>query len=310
MKSFLQTKEWLQFQESLGHKTWRFPSTGSGQVDSGAIRANIIQHKIPFGKNYLYIPHGPEIFFDNIQGGLKNEVDNFLKYLKNLAKENKSIFVKMEPLSDVVVEMLFRKSIKRSKKQIQPYKTVIINLDLPEDELLSRMHHKTRYNIKVAERNQIKVEDGNNLDAFWKLLKNTSKRDRFSSHNKEYYRKLLALNNDVFKVELVLAYYNNEPVAGSIILSCGDTAYYLHGASDYSQRQLMAPYALHWENIKKFKSLKFKSYDLWGIDPQRWPGVTRFKLGWGGEQKEYPGSFDLVVSRFWYFIYNLARKIL
>src|SRR3989338_113466 len=216
MRSFLKTTEWLKFQESIGHKTWRF--------DDGKIRSNIIQHKIPFGKNYLYIPHGPEIFFDNVQSGLKNEVDNFLKYLKELDKENKSVFVKLEPLADVIVELIFRKGIKRSKKYIQPQKTVILNLNLPEEELLSRMRHKTRYNIKVAERNQIRVEDSKDLDAFWELLKNTAKRDRFSSHNKEYYRKLLALNNNAFKVNLVLAYlpaaqagYNEKPVAGAII---------------------------------------------------------------------------------------------
>src|SRR3990167_7046946 len=307
MRSFLQTTEWLKFQEHVGHKVWRF--------DDGKIRANIIQHKIRFGKNYLYIPHGPEIFFDNVSGGLKNEINNFLKYLKGLAKENGSVFIKFEPLADVIVELIFSQGIKRSKKYIQPQKTVILNLDLPEEELLSRMHHKTRYNIKVAERNQIRVEDSRDLDAFWKLLKNTAKRDRFSSHNKEYYRKLLALNNNAFKVDLVLAYlpaqagYNEKPVAGAIILCYGDTAYYLHGASDYSHRQLMAPYALHWENIKYLKQNGLKHYDLWGIDARKWPGVTRFKLGWDGDTKEYPGSFDMPVSRLWYFAYNLARKI-
>ncbi|OGN02827.1 MAG: hypothetical protein A2651_01565 [Candidatus Yanofskybacteria bacterium RIFCSPHIGHO2_01_FULL_42_12] len=321
MKSFLQTTEWLKFQESIGHKTWQFndgPPSPEGYGRASKIRANIIQHKVAFGKNYLYIPHGPEIFFDTLSGGLKNEIDNFLNYLKKLAKENKSIFVKFEPLTDVVTELVFRKGIKKSKKHIQPQKTVIINLSLFEEDLLSRMHHKTRYNIKVAERSQVKIEDSNDLNAFWELLKKTSKRDQFYSHNKEYYKKLLALNNGELKVDLVLAYCNGKPVAGAIILCYGDTGYYLHGASDYSHRQLMAPYALHWENIKYLKQKGFKYYDLWGIDAQRWPGVTRFKLGWlgspkqgegGGRLVEYPGSFDIPVSKFWYFVYNLKNKI-
>jgi hypothetical protein len=60
-KSFLQTNEWLDFQESIGHKVWRF--------DNGKIIANIIRHDLPFGKNYLYVPHGPEIDLDQITGG-------------------------------------------------------------------------------------------------------------------------------------------------------------------------------------------------------------------------------------------------
>ena len=244
-KSFLQTKEWLDFQELIGHKTWRF--------DDGKIRANIIQHKIRFGKNYLYVPHGPEIFFDNISSGLKNEVGNFLKYLKDLAKENKSMFVKMEPLSDVVVETMFQKRIKRSKKQLQPFRTVVVDLNLSESELLSRMHHKTRYNIKVADKHGIAVRPSDDVDVFWKLLKKTSKRDRFSSHTKDYYQKLLNHFKGELQTELFLAYHEEKLIAGAIIMRYGDTGYYLHGASDHEYRSMMAPYALHWNIITYLK---------------------------------------------------------
>ena len=84
MKSFLQTTEWLEFQREVGHKTWRF--------SDGKITANIIKLGLPLGKSFLYVPHGPEIEFENIKSGIKNEVSNFIKYLKDLAKEEKSIF--------------------------------------------------------------------------------------------------------------------------------------------------------------------------------------------------------------------------
>jgi lipid II:glycine glycyltransferase (peptidoglycan interpeptide bridge formation enzyme) len=112
------------------------------------------------------------------------------------------------------------------------------------------------------------------------------------------------------KVDLVMAYDKEKPIAGAIMMTYGDTCYYLHGASDYEHRSLMAPYALHWENIKYLKKNNIKYYDFWGIDAKKWPGVTRFKLGWGGDTKENPGSFDFVVSRVWYLVYSLARKIL
>lgn len=302
MKSFLQTEEWLEFQKEVGHKAWRF--------NDQKITANIIKYNLPFGKSYLYIPHGPEINFDNIKDGLKNELANFVKYLRDLAKSEKSIFVKIEPSSDVVMELLHVKRMRRSNKQIQPYKTVVLDLTLPEEHLLGKMHTKTRYNIKVAEKNGIIVKDSDDLETFWKLLSKTTKRDRFSSHPKIYYQKLLDyFNSGDMKVDLVMAYHNNKAVAGAILMTYGDTCYYLHGASDYEYRTMMAPYALHWENIKYLKGRGIKYYDFWGIDAIKWPGVTRFKLGWGGDQKEYPGSFDLVISRLWYFAYSLARRI-
>ena len=100
--SFLQTKEWLDFQKHLGRMTWRF--------DNGKIASNIVAYKLPFGKNYLYLPHGPVLNFENFDNGIKNEVDNFLKYLKDLAKENRSMFVKIEPISDSVTEQIGRAS--------------------------------------------------------------------------------------------------------------------------------------------------------------------------------------------------------
>ncbi|MBI2674427.1 MAG: peptidoglycan bridge formation glycyltransferase FemA/FemB family protein, partial [Candidatus Yanofskybacteria bacterium] len=292
------------------------------------------------GKNYLYIPHGPVVDFSNAQSAkpeaiekfttghgpemltknfqvqVKNEVDNFMRYLKKLAREEKSIFVKMEPASDVVTETIFRKGMKRSKKEIQPAKSVILDLFLPEDELLARMHHKTRYNIRLAEKKGLWLEESTDVETFWKLLQKTAKKDKFYTHEKSYYEKLLSYfahdrekNTTELSTLLFFVYYKDKPIAGAIVMSYGDTAYYLHGAMDRSYKELMAPYALHWENIKFLKQKGFKYYDLWGIDAQKWPGVTRFKLGWGGDTKEYPGSFDIPVSKFWYLMYNLARKV-
>lgn len=337
MRTFLQTIEWLEFQKEAGHKVWRFPSThsikpqggeiiestSSGQVDDGPtspngfegrgkITANIIKLGLPLGKSFLYIPHGPEIDFEHVVGGVKNELSNFVKYLKDLAREEKSIFVKIEPFNGVVMELLYRKGIRRSSKQIQPYKTVILDLNLPEEHLLGKMHQKTRYNINLSEKKGLVLEESDDVDIFWKLLKQTAKKDQFSTHPKEYYEKMLDFFRDgkELRIKLFLVKYGDKHIGGAIIMFYGDIAYYLHGAMDREYRSLMAPYFMHWEIIKKLKVKGFRFYDFWGIDSNKWPGVTRFKLGWGGDLKEYPGSFDMPVSRLWYFAYSLARKIL
>lgn len=311
LNSFLQIEEWLRFQELMGHKTWRF--------NDGQITADIIKYDLPLGKSYLYIPHGPEIFFEDIKGGLKNEVSNFLKYLKDLACQEKAIFVKMEPLSDVVMELIYRKGMRKSSKQIQPQRTVIIDLDLPEEHLLGRMHQKTRYNINLSEKKGLQLEESDNVEVFWKLLKQTSKKDQFSTHPKEYYEKMLSFfsRDGQLQAKLFLVKYGDQYIGGAIVMIYHNFSYYLHGAMDREYKSLMAPYFMHWEIIKWLKKLTtndsrlttIKYYDLWGIDSHKWPGVTRFKLGWGGDQKEYPGSFDIPISRFWYFTYNIARKI-
>ncbi len=303
MRSFLQTTEWLDFQKHIGRKTYRF--------DDGKIRANIIQHVLPFGKNYLYIPHGPEISFDEISGGLKNELSRFVVYLKNLAREQKSIFIKIEPLDDKVIELLHGFGFRKSSKEIQAHKSVVLGLGRSEEELLEGMHYKTRYNIKVAEKNSITVKQGTDIEMFLKLLDKTAERQRFSGHPKDYYKKEFEFFNKEgeIKAELFLAHFNGKPVAGGLMFAHGETYYYLHGGSDYEYRQVMAPYALHWHLIKHANGEGFKYYDFGGSETSKWPGITRFKLGWGGRQVEYPGSFDMPISKIWYLIYKIMRKI-
>ena len=301
MKSFLQTKEWLEFQKSAGRKTWRF--------DDGKIVANIIRHDLPFRMNYLYIPHGPTVDFNAISGSIDNEFAQFVAYLKNLARQEHSIFIKIEPLDDKVPEALHQFKFRRSSKEVQPSRSVIIDLEKPEDELLAAMHHKTRYNIKVAEKNSLKFVAGKNIDIFWKLLKHTAKNDNFSTHPKEYYEKLCSTAG--IMAETIFVEHDSKSIAGAIWLAYGDTAYYLHGAMDRNPKYkpMMAPYFLHWEAMKLAKKYGMKHYDFWGIDAQKYPGVTRFKLGCGGRQVEYPGAFDLSVRGFWFFVYKVLRKI-
>lgn len=296
MDSFLSTPEWLEFQKQIGHPAWRF--------DDGHIKANIIRHDGSLGKNYLYVPHGPSISVDNVEGGIKNELVRFADFIKNLAGQEKSIFIKLEPLEDKVVELLFPFGLKKSAKSVQPQRTAILDLQKSSDELLSAMHHKTRYNIKLAQQHGVVIKSSRDVNIFWDLLQKTTQRDQFSAHFKEYYSQLLALDGNL-KTDLLLAYHDEKPIAGAIILTHGTSAYYLHGASDYEYRNLMAPYALHWHIIENLKIQGVQQYDFWGIDADRWPGVTRFKLGFGARVVERPGAFDIPLSKFWYWLYTL-----
>lgn len=299
----MQTTEWLEFQKSIGRKAWRF--------DDGKVAANIIRHDLPFGMNYLYVPHGPEIHLDQITGGLKNELEQFFSHIKKIAREEKSIFIKFEPLEDSTIELIYGFGLRKSSKEVQAPKSVVVDLDRSEEELLGAMHHKTRYNIKVAEKHGVTVEPSSDIGAFLKLLRKTAERQKFNTHPAGYYKKLFEFfaEGKETKVDLVFANHGGKPIAGGLYLTCGETCYYLHGGSDHEYRQLMAPYALHWDAMKYFKERGIKVYDLGGSEGKKWPNLTRFKLNWGGRQVEYPGAFDLPIRKLWFMVYKIMRKI-
>lgn len=305
--SFLQSWQWGEFQKSLGRQIWR--------IETDGLKSLVIKHNLPLGKNYLYCPRGP------VGRITKDNFGKFLSQVKRIGQEKGSIFFKVEP-AEPVKGVLPRaslggtalKELKESKNQIQPAKTLILDISKSGEELLSQMRQKTRYNIGLARRRGVKIEisSGNNpqeIDRFLDLLSATAKRDKFHLHPQGYYRKMIEVLGQEGMMKLFLAKYQNRIIAANLICFFGRRATYLHGAADYNFRQLMAPHLCQWQAILEAKKLGCQYYDFWGIDEKKYPGVTRFKKGFAGQEINYPGSFDLIFQPFWYRVYQLAKKL-
>ena len=100
-------------------------------------------------------------------------------------------------------------------------------------------------------------------------------------------------------------------MAAAIVIDHGTTRTYLFGGSDNEKRNLMAPYALHWQAIQDAKNAGLTKYDWWGAETAsgETPGFVQFKMRWGGTQKFYAGARDIVLNSSWYLAYNALRKV-
>lgn len=361
---FLQSREWYELLHREGEKTeiWALEDGGGiagnemvedriteGRIgDSKIARGEIIASVLIIKKKlfanffYYYVPRGPL--------GNKKIVLQLLKELK--IKKRGTIFFRIEPVADIFTvknEFNFKKTI-----DLQPQKTLCLDLSLSEAELLQAMHQKTRYNIRLAEKKGVSVkvaagvklsetikslESSKSLDTsnspdssksletfkwsdspdfleFWRLMKLTSERDGFRLHSRRHYENLLTANENI---KLYLARFEGRVIAAGLFSFFGNTVTYLHGASFNKARRVMAPYLLQWTVIKEAKKQNkelirngkalYKYYDFYGIDEQKWPGVTRFKLGFGGFIKEYPGTYDLILRPGIYNFYLFLRLI-
>lgn len=291
-KSFLQSEEWADFQKRLGRNVW--------QVDG----INVIEHVLPKGKTYLYSPR-----LRPAERGFENP----LSKVKEIAKKENAIFLKIEPFDYAQDKFALEDYGFVKSNNIQPLKTIILDISKSEQELLDGMHPKTRYNIGLAQKKEIKIKiqdtKNNNqtyFEDFWKLMLQTSKRDGFKSYPRAYYEKMLEIPG----AKLFLAECEGEIIAANIVLFYKSTATYLHGATSYEHRNLMAAPLLQWEQIREAKKRGCMEYDFWGIDEIKWPGVTRFKRGFGGKEITYPGAYDLIFQPLWYKLYKFAKKFL
>jgi len=302
---FLQSWEWGEFQKQVSGRVWRLGAEDGGRLIASA---KLIEKVLPMGKRYFYCGRGPVI--DQALLAAKPEIEDqsvelIFNEVEKIARNEKVMFLRFDPL----FKIYHSKYRIRQTHSVQPRMTIALDIAKSEDALLAAMHQKTRYNIGLAEKKGVEVVEAGKerFEEFWHLLDQTSGRDKFRPHGRNYYQTMLEIPSEFLK--LFFAEYKGKPVAAGIFSFFGDTVAYLHGGSANELRNIMTPFALQWHAIRSAKSLGFRFYDFHGIDPEKYPGVTRFKRGFGGEEKHYPGTFDLVYDEGWYSIYKMIRKV-
>ena len=305
---FLQSWQWGKFQEKLGRSIYRLVL----QDDDGEILAvtQLIRMPLPLGKCYFYIPRGP---IESSKSKVKSSklTEYLFSEIKSLAKKEGAIFVRLDPAWQN--ESVGAKALKDAIPVglVQPKQTLILDIAKSEEDLLSQMKSKCRYNIKVAQKHCVEIDEGEKyLDDFINLTKKTAQRDEFISHGENYYRQMLAALAPDGTMKLIVAKDGDKVIVANLVIFFGDWCVYLHGASDYDYRDQMAPYLLQWETIQLAKGYGKKYYDFWGVDEKKWPGVTRFKTGFAPERAftQYVGAYDLPVSKWWYKIYKVLKR--
>ena len=199
-----------------------------------------------------------------------------------------------------------------------PAHTIVVSLSQNIEEIYARMKPKTRYNIRLAQKKGVKIEyagvDG--LSRFMALMRQTATRDGFSAHSPERYRAIIEkFQGPTCAAFFAFATYEEKDLAANMMIDASDTRTYLHGASSSTDRDVMAPYALHAALMEDAATKGMTKYDFWGVAPENaneshtWAGITRFKSGFGGERLSMPGTFDVPTKPFVYKLYRLARKI-
>jgi len=292
----LQTGEWGELKSAFGWKPVR--------VVSGDVGLQILFRKLPLGFTIGYIPKA------NIDQSLLSEIDE-------VCESNHAIFLKLEPDAWDSEFIIQHSQFIISKHNIQPPRTIIIDVRGSEDEILAKMKQKTRYNIRLAEKKGVTVRTWDDIESFHKMMTVTGGRDGFGIHSLEYYKCAYELLQPKGLGEILVAEYEGKPLAALFVARNGHRAYYLYGASTDEERNRMPTYLLQWEAMKWAKARGCEEYDLWGVPDEDeetleanfqsrndglW-GVYRFKRGFGGELKRAAQAMDRVYNPLLYWAY-------
>ena len=239
---------------------------------------------------------------------------DILTFLQEWGSKNSLIFIKFEPYVEKSTnyKLPATSSLTPSTHPLFPAWTQILDLIPAEEELLKNMKQKTRYNIRLAEKKGVVVKEmstDEGFEIFSELYFATCARQKYHGHTPEYHKIVWnALKGNIAKI--LIAYYENEPLAAYELFLFKDRWYYPYGGSADKHRNLMAANLLMWEAIRLGKRLGAKTFDMWGSLPPHseanggWAGFTRFKEGYGTRYVEFVGSYDLVILPIQYRVYN------
>lgn len=305
----LQSWSWGEFRKKTG--------VGLSRLAFGEKRMEdvfqITWHRIPYTK--YCIGYCPKSIVPNIE-----EVEA----IKIEAKKRGAIFVKFEPNEKIKAET--EKEIATLEKDFNWVKgkslftkyTFQLDISKSEEELLKNMHQKTRYNLRLSEKRGVQIIEDNSIlgfEDYWKLMEETTKRQGFFAHGKEYHRKMWQTTIESGMGHLFKAVYEGKTLTTWMVFILNDVIYYPYGASSNENREVMASNLMMWEVIRYGKKNNCRMFDMWGsLGPEPdvrdpWYGFHKFKQGYGAELVEFLGSFDLVINQTLYKIYGLTDTV-
>ncbi len=323
--NFLQSAAWAKMNELIGYKVVT--------VNLQAKTPTYMIIKTAKRGRYLEIPGGPVVDWQD-----KEQVMQAFAKIRELAIKEKCVFIRFRPQllkTDAHLQLMQSLGAKKAPMHLHAEHTVVIDLTKSEEELLKSMRRQTRYEVRRADKLDIKVKSGNSkelFEEFYQVQQETAKRQHFIPPS----LKTLLAEREAFKDNAVIykAYFDfsgdnipeafqkvnmsdsefyflknegrrqkvqNMPIAYGLILKDDDNAAYFEAASTSLNRKLPGAYALQWQVMRDLKKQGIKHYNLWGIAPpgqthHRYSGVTTFKTGFGGEVVEFVPAQDIIIN--------------
>lgn len=272
---FRQSSFWASYLAASGWKTSRLPEGALFAIRSFPILGTALR----IGR-----PENP-IPFESIE---------------TYARATGCSFIKLEPDAtneDVQLrKQLAHWGYQKDSWSIEPTRTQVIDLTKPIDVLFKDCKPKWRQYIRLAQNLGITVEESADINTFTELWAKNARRKR---HLVESRQRLISLWNAARQKKqaaLLFAKVGDRVVAGSFLLFQNGSCHLWHNAYDGSYESSRPLYLLVWRALEFAKIKGAKTFDLEGIEDPELPYTkylqpTFFKHGFGGEPKQYIGSF-------------------
>ena len=263
--------------------------------------------RLPLVKNGIaYVRWGP-LHRRQPQGFDEETLKRITAALKEEYVERRGLMLRVlppvfesDPFAESLKSAWSALGLKRNE-QARSYRTIRLDLARSLEELRKGLNAKWRNKLNGAERNGLSITEGADAEFYSKFV--------------AVYREMMARKNfettvDVaefqriqeglpggLKMQVFLCEREGRVLNALVVSAIGDTAIYLLGATSDEGLKLKGAYLLQWRGIQWLKERGCCWYDLGGINAAQNPGVFEFKSGFGGQETEQLGTFEMSASR-------------
>jgi lipid II:glycine glycyltransferase (peptidoglycan interpeptide bridge formation enzyme) len=192
--------------------------------------------------------------------------------------------------------------------------TALLDLQQEEKKLHNAISSTFRYHIRKAVTAGIRCvydvdpSPGHCRELITRFNKFASKK-KFTPANS---KRILSLQQQK-KLIISTAIHNNSTVVTHIYLHDNSRVLLMHTFHDehgiHPQLRGYANKLLHWEDIRLFRKKGFRLYDFGGINKEELPGITHFKLSFGGRVQQADSYISVKPAyRLFYKWYKKFRR--
>jgi lipid II:glycine glycyltransferase (peptidoglycan interpeptide bridge formation enzyme) len=297
----MQSSWWIDFRRAYG-----FEHFGATLRDGDGLVGGAVVLKFWHTENscFYYIQDGPLLPDD--EGESEAVFEAVLEAIEERRKTAPCIVshLRIEPRWPRMPDFVrgFRSVAPLADHYLEARDTRCIDLGSTESAILAQMKPKGRYNIGVARKRGVSVVEDTSeqgLADFQSIYEETAARQGMEPKPPDYFQEFVALSSPSHHASIFFAEYGDVRLATALVVYFGSRATYFYGGSRTLNRQVMAPYLMHFEIMARAKARGHEWYDLWGIAPPNqpnhpWQNFTAFKAKFGGEEVHLVPTLDRV----------------
>lgn len=297
--NFLQSWSWGEFHRALNKEIFR-----TGFYENSKLLGAMLSIVEPAKRGtYLTVPGGPIIDWQN-----KDLINAFAKQIKHIATENNCVFVRVRPQlkeNDFSKNLFKNLGFIKAPMHLHAELTSQLDITKSEEELMTQMRKTTRYEVKKAIKENVKIKtstDEKEIKKFYDVQIETARRQKFVPFSYKFLYEQFKVFRESGNAFLYKAELENKLLAQAFIIFYGKEAVYHYGASTDEGRRYPGAYLIQWEAIKEAKRRGMTRYNFWGVAPEnkqnhRFSGLSLFKRGFGGEDFQYLPAKDLIINK-------------